>query len=194
MTLTDMLLVTTNYNDRNSRDDIDNRTNNDEPRQPQLSVMDNTERNFLELKYLPTVFLYQTCVSVIKTARGASVRASQSSLELDIYSAKVPYIARELFGVIIQIEHGRLHLRLDSGANATFNSLKLAGAEHKTAKRILRQLYSAICSDAHFVLVFERGEVLISYITLEVKGDATDNSCLCIQGNASSISGIASQL
>lgn len=159
-----------------------------------MPAIDNTERSFPEPKYLPTVFPPQTCISVVKTARGASVRASQSSLELDIYSAEVPYIARELFGVRIRIEHGRLYLGFDSGANATFDSLKLAGAEHKAAKEILGQLYTAVCSDAHFSQELERGEVKTSYITLEVKSDATDNSCLCIQGIPSSISGIVSQL
>lgn len=197
-----------NNNNHLDNEDDDDEGNNVQPRQLQTvnsyndssynvrrpPEVNDTELNSPEPKHLPAVFPYQTCLSIAKTARGASVRIVSSALELDIYSGKVPYIARELFGVIIQPEHGRLYLRLDSGANASFDTLRLAGADHEAAKRILGQVYSAVQHDMHFVREFERGEVLTSFITLEMKGDIRENSCLCIQGNALSISWIASQL
>lgn len=181
----------------NRDDDLHDQSRYDSVALPEVNDM---ERSFPEPKYLPAIFPYQTCVSIVKTARGASIRiispamTSQSSVELDIYSTKVPYIARELFGVVIEIEHGRLYMSLDSGANASFDTLRLAGAEHKAAKKILGQLYSAIENDAHFRHEFEMGQVLTSFITLELNGDVKENSRLCIRGNASSISWIAGKL
>lgn len=157
--------------------------------------MNNNNHSFPEPKYLPAIFPYQTCVSIIKTLQGASVYTSERCLELDILSSKVPYIARELFGIIIQIEHGRLHIRVDSGANATFNAVMLTGANHDAAKKMLGQVYTAVHRDAHFVQEFdERGEVLTSYITLVMKCDAKDNSRLRIEGSASAMDWIVSQL
>ncbi|KUI63846.1 hypothetical protein VM1G_12025 [Cytospora mali] len=115
----------------------------------QPPAVDYNERSFPGAKYLPAIFPPQTCVAIVKTGRAASVRivalppALQYSLELDIYASKVPYMARELFGVIIQVEDGRLYLGLDSGANASFDTLRLAGADHEAARRILGRVYSA---------------------------------------------------
>lgn len=109
-------------------------------------------------------------------------------MELNILSAWVPYIASELFHIIVQIEHGQLYIRLDSGAKGTFNTVRLTGASHDAAKKILGQVYT------HFVQEVETEEVLINSITLKVKGDADMHSRLYIQGSVLSMAWIVSKL
>jgi hypothetical protein len=85
-------------------------------------------------------------------------------------------------------------MRLDSGAKATFKAITLTGANHDAARKIFGQVYTMVQGDTHFIQEVERGEVLISSITLEIKGDADMHSRLCIQGSTSSIAWIISQL
>ncbi|KUI66551.1 hypothetical protein VM1G_11441 [Cytospora mali] len=167
-------------------------TNEQQPsssRQP-LEVI-NIERSFPEPKYLPNVFPYQTCVSIVKTSRQAAVYTDSADLKLDIKSASIPHIARELFGAIIQVEHGRLYMTLDSGSSVTFNEITLSGANHMAAKKIFGEAYTAVSGGAHFKHELERGELLTRFIRLELQGDANKSSRLCIQGDAASIASVA---
>lgn len=57
-------------------------------------VASNAGRSFPDARNLPTILPHQTCLSIVKTAQGASVRVlfpnlpRESSLELDVYSSR----------------------------------------------------------------------------------------------------------
>lgn len=102
--------INTDHNgDISGHDDTGDEEDSDQP----LPV--NHKRSYPESKFLPAIFPHHTYVSIVKTDRAAFVRIISpaptllSSLELGIYSANLSYIARELFGVFIQVEHGRYY-------------------------------------------------------------------------------------
>lgn len=158
-------------------------------------------RVFPEAKNIPSLFSHLICASVVRTDRVASIRAifgepSQCSLEVDIYSVKIPHIAGKLFGVDIENEdEGRLAMRfVDSGASSLITTIELFGANRGGAERLLGPIFADIRSDALYVQELERGESVTKLISLEINGNVQGQSCLKIKCSAQTLSLICTKL
>lgn len=152
-----------------------------------------------EAKNIPMLFPRQTCASIVKSDREASIRAIfgeplQCSLEVDIYSHKVPHIVKDLFGLHVEIEDGRLIMRFSTGASILITTLELSGADREGAERLLGTTFANISSDALYVQEFEGGESVTNLVSLEINGNVQGQSCLKIRCSARTLSSISARL
>lgn len=149
---------------------------------------------------IPSFLPHHLCTSVVKTDLRAAIRIvfgrtpSQCCLELDIYASKVPYIARELFGEILEVEEQRLWVRRISGTSMSFESTTLHGADRKGAENLLGAIFELVKADSLYAEELDKGEPRTSLVSLDIKGNAGDPSCLKVRSTAHTASIIARQL
>lgn len=153
-----------------------------------------------EARNIPIIFPPLICPSIVRSDGAASIRAiftdtpSQCSLEIDLYSTKIPYIAWELFKVNIDIEKGRLLVRFEKGANISAETFTLYGADRKATEGLLGNIFQIISAGVQYKMEIEWGEPVTRFVSLEVKGNAEKPSCLKVQSDGKTISDIAAQL
>lgn len=144
------------------------------------------------------------CRSIIKSDTRAEVEVltfdklkQQSALKLTIYPSRVPYLAKELFGVDMDLEDGQMCLRFDSGASARIEALKLTGAQHSALEKCLgREVATAIQLSDVYSGELARGEISTDCVSLTIqRNPARDISCfLTLAPEAKSLSRIVSWL
>lgn len=152
-------------------------------------------------KHLPSIFPPYMCKSIIKSELRAEVEIrsaaspESSFLKVAIYPSKVPYLAKELFGVDIDFEDGRMFLRFDNGASAQIDALKLTGAKHECLEKCLgRELTTAVRSSCTYSKELARGEPLTDCVSLTVHGDTGIPCFLTFLSDPNSFSTIVAQL
>lgn len=139
------------------------------------------------------------CTSVVKKNRVAGVRAFfpdeplQCRLEVDIHSSKIPYIARELFGLNFEMTEGCLVLRPETGSSVFFKEITLCGADRRAAEKILGAAFASISADDQYSEELDQGKPLTDLIMLKIH-DSGDSSCLTVRGTTQTITKISAQL
>ncbi|KAI3390243.1 hypothetical protein diail_11126, partial [Diaporthe ilicicola] len=157
-------------------------------------------RAFPRARNISSLLPYQFCTSVVKSDLLAAIRVifgrtpSQCYIQIDIYASRVPNIARELFGAILEVEEGRLWMRLASGSSTTFESMTLSGADRKGAENLLGVFFELITADSLYTEELDLGESRTRLISMDIKGNVEDSSCLKVRSTAHTASVIARQL
>lgn len=146
---------------------------------------------------IPSLLPHRLSDSVVRTDKLAGIRLypgrtpSQWCLEIEICASRIPYIAREFFGAVLEVEEQRLWIRLSSGSSMSFESTTLSGADRKGAETLLGALSELIKADPLYVDEFEEGKSRTSLISLDINGNAEAPSCLKVRSTAHTASIIA---
>ncbi|KAK3369545.1 hypothetical protein B0T24DRAFT_361853 [Lasiosphaeria ovina] len=151
---------------------------------------------------LPFVFPHYMCTAIVKRAGKASIMASFPSdpascrLVFDISATEVQHVAKELFGIHIQVVNGRRRLLYENGPTVKINrSVTLAG----TAGASIDNLYGQMVGDAfrHSPRRMEEismGELLSKCLEMVVWGTSDRPSRLYFMVEAERLAPIFTQL
>lgn len=151
-------------------------------------------------KNVRLLFPQRMCTSVVKTNRVAAIRAfltgaqAGCSIEIDVYSNDIPFIARELFAMEFQLVDKSLITRSESGAYMSFKEVTLRGADRQAAAKLLGAVFTVLSADAQYIEELEEGRSLTDLISLTINGNAGESSCLKVQGTAQTITDISTRL
>ncbi|POS68674.1 hypothetical protein DHEL01_v212931 [Diaporthe helianthi] len=131
---------------------------------------------FPHAKNIPSLLPNLTCASVVKSDSLATVRMifgetpSQCFLEMEVYARRVPYIARELFGLDFEEEDGRLLMRIvDSAACVEFEKVTVFGADRKGTEKLFGNVFQFIKVDPLYDDEVERGQPVSSLISMDIR-------------------------
>lgn len=157
--------------------------------------------SFPKAKNILSLLPNLTCDSVVKSYSLATIRMifgdtpSQCHLEIDVYARKIPYIARELFGLTFDVEDGRLSMRaIESGASLTFDKVTAFGADRTGAEKPFGKVFQIVKEDPLYEDELESGNPVSNLVSLEIRGKAGDPSCLKIRSTAQTMAIIAKKL
>lgn len=156
---------------------------------------------FPDAKHLPSIFPPHICRSIVKTAAKAEVEvtpsqnANASCLKLSIYSTKVQYLARELFGVDIDNEGGRMFVRFESGASAQVDTLRLTGARLETLEKCFGPTTTAVIqSSSRYLAELAQGQITTDCVSFVIQGCTGLHSLLSLESDPDSFSTITTRL
>jgi hypothetical protein len=165
---------------------------------PDASLAGRTTEIHVDQRNLLSVFPVETTRLIAKKGLDPTIRVvfgdtdSQCYLEIDVYPENVPYVAGRLFGLFLMVEGDRFSTTLESGIFASFETITLTGAHLETAQRLLGRVFELVQADP---LYFEGlKKELTTLISLDIKGNGEDPSCLKVQSTAHTISLIAKEL
>ncbi|KAG8164063.1 hypothetical protein KVR01_005981 [Diaporthe batatas] len=138
--------------------------------------MANNSWSFPKAKNILSLLPNLTWYSVVKSNSLATIRMifgdtpSQCHLEIDVYAQKIPYIARELFGLTFDVENGRLTMRAtESCANMTFEKVTLTGADLNGSEKIFGEVFRILKDDPLYEDEIENGMPVTSLVSLDIR-------------------------
>lgn len=149
--------------------------------------------------HLACIFPPMMLSSIVKREDRAEIEVihtespEQSWLRLSIYPHRVPYLAKELFDVDVDVKDTLIHLRLDSGAKAKV--LELDGARHETLEKCFgRQVAAAIRSTRKFSTEKRQGEVVTKCVSLKIEKDPCFSCSFSLMLDRGSLSAIVAEI
>jgi len=132
--------------------------------------------------------------SVVTTNRVTAVHAFfadatvQYTIKVDIYSSKIPSIARGLFRLVNEIEDGYLFLKPNSDATLSFDTIALSGTTDRGgAEKLFGTLFQNYKRGESIWRGARGREFLSNLISLKINGGAENPSCLSVPDTAQTI-------
>ncbi|KAH8763823.1 hypothetical protein F5883DRAFT_716087 [Diaporthe sp. PMI_573] len=154
-----------------------------------------------DAKNMASLFPPGTRKSIVMKGLEAAIRAvfgdtnSQCYLEIDIYRHKIPALAAQLFGVYLEATSEGFSMILESGLFVLCKTVTLSGANPQAVENVLgKKAFEFIRADPLYVEELNKGEPITNLISLHIKGNGEDPSCLKVESTAHTISLIAEQL
>lgn len=152
-------------------------------------------------KQLPSVFPPYICRAVMRLEARAEVAVSsaenseRSLLNLCISPTKVSYFAKELFGVDVDFEDGRMCLAFENGASAQITSVTLTGAKPDALDQCFgREVATAIQRSSKHSSELTHGEVVTDCVSLTIQKNSGFYCVLSLVLNSEALSKIVARL